>query len=152
MLAEPPEAMCMADRKARSAADGHECLVRIAAPHRTYRGHDRRVAEEMEVLGRPDIRAVWDPKGQIWRALEGSHRLWAAFEGGYGVRILSVSETGEFEHDWSALPCPAPVTDILRVLDSWPDKASYDFPARDVEVGWGRDRDHESLAARGPRM
>lgn len=76
-------------------------ILRIWAKHEPEPRHLRDVVEEMKELGRPTIRCV-DWRGELY-AIEGSHRLRAAFDLGLAPNIVVVGPnrlTGEDESYW----------------------------------------------------
>jgi hypothetical protein len=65
----------------------------IALLHRHYDGEKlERVKAEMETLGPPTIRAIWDEGYGMWLAVEGCHRLRAADELGISPVIEDISD------------------------------------------------------------
>jgi|HubBroStandDraft_6_1064221.scaffolds.fasta_scaffold00345_18 hypothetical protein len=80
---------------------GGKHVMRIWAKHEPEPGHLRDVIEDMKTLGRPTIRCV-DWRGELY-AIEGSHRLKAAFELGIVPNIEVTGPdrlSGEDERFW----------------------------------------------------
>lgn len=76
-------------------------IIRIWAKHEPDPAHLKDVVEEMRELGRPTIRCV-DWRGELY-ALEGSHRLKAAFDLGLEPNLIVLDQdrlTGEDEAFW----------------------------------------------------
>ena len=68
--------------------------MKIQLVHRHYdEKHLTEVIEEMKKLGTPKIKAIWCAELDAWLALEGCHRLRAAFTLGLTPIIEDVSET-----------------------------------------------------------
>ena len=74
--------------------------------------HFEAVKKQMIELGTPTIRAVWC--GDHYKAVEGSHRLFAAQELGMDVEIIEVEENDIIAHDIDDLPKLATAADILN--------------------------------------
>jgi hypothetical protein len=71
--------------------------ITIVAPHETFPAKLAAVKAEMEKLGPPTIRAFFN--GEIWLAVEGSHRIAAAAELGIPVEIDPMKWDDEITHD-----------------------------------------------------
>lgn len=70
--------------------------TRVVLPHKHFDpAHLAEVTAQMQKLGPPTIRAVWDPNNQEWLAIEGSHRLRAAA----ALGLTPVIEEMEFEDE-----------------------------------------------------
>ena len=70
--------------------------MKIALVHSHYDGEKlQRVIKEMEVLGTPEIHAVWMEVYDHWVALEGCHRIRAAKELGLIPEIIEVEYSDE---------------------------------------------------------
>lgn len=66
--------------------------MQIALLHKHYEeDHLNQVKEQMKVLGAPVIRAIWSELYGMWLAVEGCHRLRAAFDLGYIPEIVNIS-------------------------------------------------------------
>jgi len=84
------------------------------------------VKDEMIKLGPPRIRAYYD--GEIYRAIEGTHRLWAADYLGYFPEIIEVSLHEIIaDHDFPDLPERCTVHDIIDYIGN---TEPYDFSER----------------------
>jgi hypothetical protein len=70
----------------------------IYAPHGPRPNHIVDVLAEMGQLGAPTIRAYW--AGDHWLALEGSHRLAAAYGSGLTPIVIEMNEDDEIDHDF----------------------------------------------------
>ncbi len=76
---------------------GGRPLMRIWAKHEPEPGHLRDVLEDMRRLGPPTIRCVrW--RGELY-AIEGSHRLKAAFELGLTPNVIAIEADRFFGED-----------------------------------------------------
>lgn len=81
------------------------------------------VVEKMKSLGPPAIRAAWE--GDHWKAIEGSHRIAAAQQLGYPVKIQEVNYNDIIsDHDLYDLSDPTTVEDILLNGSDW-NSAAY---------------------------
>lgn len=70
--------------------------MRIALVHNHYdEKHLAEVKEQMKVLGAPRIHAVWMEGMGLWAALEGCHRIRAAYELGLTPEIIEVEYSDE---------------------------------------------------------
>lgn len=86
----------------------------IYAKHEPYQnGHLGEVAREMELAGTPTIRCV-ERNGQLY-ALEGSHRLAAAFAAGHEPKIVLL------------------IPDADESLDSFWNRVAPDLPRYDFD-------------------
>jgi len=84
-------------------------MMRIALLHNHYdKAHLKTVKEQMKILGAPNIHAVWMECYGHWAALEGCHRIRAAYELGLTPNIIEVEYSddmissifGELEDDY----------------------------------------------------
>ena len=68
-------------------------MMSIALYHKHYNAeHLEVVKKEMEVMGAPEIRAIWSEMYGLWMAVEGCHRIRAAKELGLEPVIIDISE------------------------------------------------------------
>jgi hypothetical protein len=65
----------------------------IVTMNQTDENHLAKVKAEMQELGAPTIRAIYD--GEIYWAIEGSHRLVAAHELGIEPQIIDIEYSDE---------------------------------------------------------
>jgi len=73
--------------------------ITIIAPNGIDEGHLESVVEFMKINGSPEIRAVW--LGDVWVALEGSHRLAACDCLGVNPRIIECDLDDDItDHDF----------------------------------------------------
>lgn len=72
-------------------------MTTIIAINEVDTDHLAEVVAEMREMGAPTIRGFWT--GEVWRALEGSHRIAAAAELGLTPNMVHVEETEEIETD-----------------------------------------------------
>lgn len=81
------------------------------------------ITREMESLGSPRIRAVFD--GEIYRAIEGSHRLAVAHGLSLFPEIIEVEWDDVIsDHDIADLPTACTVRDIIEYAGN---QKPYDF-------------------------
>ena len=76
--------------------------MNIILLHKQYNEkHLTEVSAEMKNLGVPEIRAIWSEVYGAWMAVEGSHRIRAAYELGLTPQIIDISndETAIIELD-----------------------------------------------------
>ena len=77
-------------------------MMSIALYHKHYNAeHLESVKKEMEVMGAPEIRAIWSEMYGLWMAVEGCHRIRAAKELGLEPVIIDISddETTMIQYD-----------------------------------------------------
>ena len=77
-------------------------MMSIALYHKHYNAeHLEAVKKEMEVMGAPEIRAIWSEMYGLWMAVEGCHRIRAAKELGLEPVIIDISdeETTMIQYD-----------------------------------------------------
>lgn len=87
----------------------------VYAPHGTNREHLEEVKNQMVTLGAPQIRVFYT--GEAYIAIEGSHRIAAAYELGITPDFIEVEETDEIsDHDMQDLDDTCTVADILEYL------------------------------------
>jgi hypothetical protein len=99
--------------------------VMLVAPNRANKEQLAKVMQEMQELGPPKIRAVWD--GGAYVALEGSHRLLAAKKLGIDPEITEMHPRQWLtNHDLYDLPDKTSVARALRYLQN--SNVLYDFP------------------------
>ena len=65
----------------------------IITMHKVNENHLARVTSEMKTLGTPTVRAIWD--GEVYYAVEGTHRLMAAYNLGLEPIIEHVEYSDE---------------------------------------------------------
>jgi len=115
----------------------------IIAPHKPNRYHFRDVVKEMKTKGRPVIRAFRSSHTQAWVAMEGSHRLAAAYRLGLVPIIRDISNyTRRLRHDiypwllWrGSHQLSAPANVIRKAMDSRkrfgdPETPTYTFTGK----------------------
>lgn len=96
-------------------------LETIHAPHDPLAS----VQKEMEVLGVPTIRAVYqeypdaDTDNCWWVAIEGSHRIAAANELDIPIRIVEVASDEVVSHDFQDVETPCTAREIVEYLESY---------------------------------
>ena len=108
--------------------------VRVMAPHGPMPFWLRTVDERMRSIGRPEIRAIWIAERDEWQAIEGSHRLAAAFARDIGVKIVEVRPEHEVCHDFATIPSPVPAEDVLAEILSWQETVPYVFAYEHVSI------------------
>lgn len=86
----------------------------VIAPNKVTPDHLAEVMAEMMVLGAPTIKAF--DTGELYRAVEGSHRLHAAVELGLTIYIDVVTEDDEIGHDFDDVD-GCLVSDVLDYLE-----------------------------------
>lgn len=89
--------------------------MRICAPNEISKNHLAEVIEEMKKIGTPTIRAYYT--GELYVAIEGSHRLAACSELGITPNIIEIYEdTVIDDHDFDDLPKTASGLDFSEYL------------------------------------
>ncbi len=86
----------------------------IQAPHGPSPEHLSAIVAEMAVLGVPSIQAYWS--GEMWLAVEGSHRLAACEVLGICPDIIPVEGDSEIDHDFEDVSGNT-VGDVLDYLE-----------------------------------
>ncbi|HYX39353.1 MAG TPA: hypothetical protein VE954_40140 [Oligoflexus sp.] len=76
------------------------------------------IKKEMAVLGRPVIRAVWTDTYGMWLALEGTHRLRAAYEMSLLPLVYEVAYQPDVTLSSLGLDCESDTTTLEDVLNS----------------------------------
>lgn len=77
--------------------DGVTIMTIIIAINEPDADHLAEVMTTMRETGAPSIRAFWT--GEVWRAVEGSHRIAAAIELGLEINIIAITEYDEIPTD-----------------------------------------------------
>lgn len=104
----------------------------VYAPHKADPKHLARVMDQMRTLGAPEIRAYFN--GEVWYAVEGSHRLAAARELGLTPNMVELELDSHIQHDiedardedGDLSDC---VKDIINCLYDSPPYVTYIFDA-----------------------
>ena len=104
----------------------------LGAMNQTEPSHLKEVIVEMREAGAPEIRAYYT--GEMYIALEGSHRLAAAWELGLEPTIIEMDEDDEMDHDLEDLNSTrATVAEIMDCLDGQAWGARYEIDAFNFE-------------------
>ena len=91
---------------------GHK--MNIYAPHKPEQKKLAEVMAEMEVLGSPEIKAWYN--GELYLAVEGSHRIAAAKLLCFDVDIIEVELDDIIDHDMPEVEGKT-VNDVLEYLE-----------------------------------
>lgn len=86
----------------------------IQALHTVDQEHLATVRSTMQHVGAPTIRAYWT--GEMWQAIDGTHRLEAAAQLGLVPVIVEVAMADLVSHDIDDLANPCHVSDIAEYL------------------------------------
>jgi hypothetical protein len=96
----------------------------IVRPHKVYDEEKlKRIIKEMKELGTPTIKAVFD--GEKFIAIEGSHRIEAAYKLGLIPNLEILDYDDEIKHDFEDLTSPCKVSEVLEYLDNISDADNY---------------------------
>ncbi len=105
--------------------------MKIIIPNKTKKKHLEEVKEEMKELGSPTIRMVDRDKHLV--AIEGSHRVTAAQELGYTVKVKLVDPEGfTTNHDFEDLPEKIRVGKLAQNVEKDP-QVSVTIPDKKLE-------------------
>ena len=101
----------------------------IALTHKHYTDeHLAEVTEEMKTLGAPAIRCIWSEMYGIWMAVEGCHRLRAAYELGLTPTIIDISDDEQVTYQYDGYDITVDVIDLAEELtDNAPRTKLLDF-------------------------
>ena len=87
----------------------------VYVPNATDREHLEEVKAQMETIGAPSIRVYYT--GEAYIAIEGSHRVAAAYELSITPDFIEVEESDEIsDHDLQELSDVVKVAEILEYL------------------------------------
>jgi outer membrane protein assembly factor BamE (lipoprotein component of BamABCDE complex) len=97
----------------------------VYAPHNPNQEQLAEVKSQMQTLGAPVIRAWYS--GDAWYAIEGSHRLAAAYDLGLTPNMIEIDYDAEITgHDFCDIDDTCTVADIINYLYDRPESC-YQF-------------------------